>query len=177
MRGRTVRILGGGTLLLALLSGCQPEQNAPQLPPVTEAPSGVDGSYRKYAPVTGQLRLALEDAFPGIGWQVLDPMSMNEQNDGECTLFLPTMRSDGNLVSSSDDFKKVMAAVNPILNANGFSTVSALDDGADGYWSISSGNAQGATVSIGGRTWVVLQLDVPVQSASCSTTELAGLEP
>ena len=70
-----------------------------------------------------------------------------------------------------------MAAVNPILNANGFSTVSALDDGADGYWSISSGNTQGAKVNIGGRTWVVLQLDVPVQSASCSTTELAGLEP
>lgn len=165
------------TLLLPPLTACQPGKTRPELPVVTEPPSNVVESSRKYAPVVDGIRKALEDQFPGIGWTAADPTSINSQPDGECILFLSDYQSDGNIVSVSDKFQKVMDAINPVLESNGFSTVAVLDEGSEGWWSVTSGNAQDANVRIYGRTWVTLSLRVPVESASCSDEELADLAP
>lgn len=166
-----------GILLLPLLTACQPGETRPKLPAVTEPPSNVMESSRKYAPVLDGIRKALEDQFPGIAWQATEPADLNAQPDGECTLFLPTYQSDGDVAGASDKFRKVMDAINPVLEPNGFSTVSVLDEGSEGWWSVTSGNAQGAEVSIFGRTWVELTLNVPVESESCSAHELPGQAP
>lgn len=166
-----------GALLLPALSACEQTDPRPELPTVTEPPSGVADSSRKYEPVLDGIRKALEEEFPGVAWQASEPTDLNAQRDGECTLFLPTYQSRGDIVGASDQFQKVMDAINPVLEPNGFSPVSVLDEGSEGWWSVTSGNAQGAEVSIFGRTWVELTLDVPVESESCSADELTGLAP
>jgi hypothetical protein len=169
-----VRGLLLGILLLPLLTACQPTDSRPELPAVTVPPTNVAESSRTYSAVIAGIRTALEDEFPGIGWRAGDASSVGKRTDGQCSLRLPTIRSDGNIVGASDKFQKVMDAINPVLNTKGFSTVSVLDEGSEGWWSVTSGNAQGATVRIFGRTWVELTLNVPVQSESCSADELAG---
>jgi hypothetical protein len=166
-----------GTLLLPPLTACQQADLRPALPAVTEPPSSVADSSRKYAPVLDGLRKALENEFPGIGWRAGDPYSIGERTDGQCSLRLPTLRSEGDIVGASDQFQRVMDAINPGLEPNGFSAVSVLDKGSQGWWSVTSGNNQGARVSIFGRTWVELTLYVPVESESCAAGELTGLAP
>ncbi|HYH77136.1 MAG TPA: hypothetical protein VD841_06505 [Arthrobacter sp.] len=163
-----------GILLLPLLTACQPGEPRPTLPAVTEPPSNVAESFRKYSPVVDGIRNALEEEFPGIAWQATEPADVNVRSDGGCTLFLPTYQSDGDITGASNKFQKVMDAINPVLKAKGFSTVSILDEGSEGWWSVTSGNAQGATARIFGRTWVELTLQVPVESESCSAVELPG---
>lgn len=177
-RGRVISKLLAGTLVLFLpaLTACQPKEAGPQLPAVTQEPGGVLESSRKYSPVIGQIRQALEGQFPGIGWEAAGPASLNRQDSGECTLFLPAFHSDGNLVKVSEKFRHVMDALNPVLEPNGFSTVAVLDEATDGWWSVTSGNAQGANVTVSGRTDVELSLRVPVDSESCSPNELTALE-
>lgn len=92
-------------------------------------------------------------------------------------LFLPRYRSDGDIVGASNGFRKVMDAINPVLEPNGFSAVSVLDEGSKGWWSVTSGNTQGARVGIFGRTKISLTLDLPVDSESCSAGELTGVAP
>ncbi len=118
-----------GTLLLPALSACQQADPRPELPTVTEPPSGVVDSSRKYAPVLDEVRTALECEFPGIGWRAGD------------------------------------------------APVSVLDKGSQGWWSVTSGNDQGARVRIFGRTWVELTLNVPVDSESCAAGQLTGFAP
>ena len=165
------------TLLLPALSACQQADLRPELPTVTEPPSDVVESSRKYAPLLDEVRTALEKDFPGIGWRAGDPYSIGERTDGQCSLRLPTLRSEGDVVRASEQFQKVMDAINPVLEPNGFSPVSDLDEGSQGWWSVTSGNAQGARVRIFGRTWVDLTLDVPVDSGTCAPAELTGLAP
>ena len=165
------------TLLLPALSACQQADLRPELPTVTEPPSGVVESSRKYAPLLDEVRTALEKDFPGIGWRAGDPNSIGERTDGQCSLRLPTLRSEGDVVRASEQFQKVMDAINPVLEPKGFSPVSDLDEGSQGWWSVTSGNAQGARVRIFGRTWVDLTLDVPVDSGTCAPAELTGLAP
>lgn len=166
-----------GLLLLPPLTACQPAETRPELPAVTEPPSDVMESARKYEPVLDEIRKALEEEFPGVAWHASEPADLTAQSNGECTLFLPTYQSSGDIVGASNKFQKVMDAINPVLEPNGFSAVSVLDEGSQGWWSVTSGNAQGAEVSIFGRTWVELTLDVPVESESCSADELTGLAP
>ena len=166
-----------GLLLLPGLTACQPAGTRPDLPAVTEPPSNAAESSRKYAPVIDGIRKALEDEFPGIAWQAAGPADMGPRADGDCMLMLPRYHSDGDIVGVSNEFQKVMEAINPVLEPNGFSAVSVLDEGSNGWWSVTSGNAQGAKVGISGRANVTLRLDVPVDSASCSADELTGLAP
>jgi hypothetical protein len=166
-----------GTLLLPPLTACQRTDPRPGLPTVTAPPSSVADTSRKYAPVLDEVRKALENEFPGIGWRAGDPYSIGERTDGQCSLRLPTLRSEGDIVGASDQFQKVMNAINPVLEPNGFSAVSVLDEGSQGWWSVTSGNNQGARVSIFGRTWVELTFNVPVESESCAAGELTGLAP
>lgn len=166
-----------GTLLLPALTACRQTDPRPELPAVTEPPSSVPDSYRKYEPVLDGIRKALEQEFPGVAWQASETTDLNAQSDGECTLFLPTYQSDGDIVGASDQFQKVMDAINPVLEPNGFSPVSVLDEGSQGWWSVTSGNDQGARVRIFGRTWVELTLNVPVESESCAAGELTRLAP
>ena len=70
-----------------------------------------------------------------------------------------------------------MDAVNPVLEPNGLSRVSVLDDGSQGWWSVTSGNAQGARVRIFGRTWIELAFNVPTESETCADDELTRLAP
>lgn len=113
----------------------------------------------------------------GLGWRAGDPCSIGERTDGQCSLRLPTLRSDGDIVGASEEFQKVMDAINPVLEPNGFGPVSVLDEGSQGWWSVTSGNAQGARVRIFGRTWVELAFSVPVESETCAAGELIGLAP
>lgn len=80
-------------------------------------------------------------------------------------------------VGASNEFQKVMDAINPVLEPIGFSAVAVLDEDSKGWWSVTSGNDQGARVGIFGRAKVTLTLDVPVDSESCSAGELTELAP
>ncbi|WP_457964210.1 hypothetical protein M1E17_22025 [Arthrobacter sp. D1-29] len=165
------------TLLLPSLTGCQQTQTRPVLPTVTEPPSNVVESAQKYGPVIDDIRRALEDEFPGISWRAGDGYAIAERTDGQCSLWLPSFRSNGDVVGASEEFRRVMDTINPVLEPYGFSPVSVLDEGSEGWWSVTSGNAQGARVGISGRTSVELRLNVPVESGRCSPEELAGLAP
>lgn len=162
-------------IAVPVLAGCQSPPPERDVPAVTQPPSGIAESFKKYSPVSAAIRNALEEKIPEVNWSAADGTSINRQPDGRCILFLPTFRSDGNLVKASDGFKKVMDAVNPALQHHEFSTVTGLDEGAKGYWSVTSSNSQGARLNVAGRTDVELRLTVPVESASCSSGDLAGL--
>jgi hypothetical protein len=163
-----------GSLLLPGLTACQPTRS--EMPAVTEPPSSAAESSRKYGPVIAEVRRALEEKLPDIAWRAAEPAHLSPQPDGECILSLPSYDSDGDIVEASDEFRKVMDAINPVLDPNGFSTVSVLDEGSKGWWAVTSGNSQGAQVGINGRYSVMLTLDVPVNSHSCSDDELVVLE-
>ncbi|UZX05028.1 hypothetical protein F8G81_22345 [Arthrobacter sp. CDRTa11] len=176
-RGLAVAGILLGTLLLPALTGCQQTETRPVLPTVTEPPLNVVESSQKYGPVIDDIRRALEDEFPDISWRAGDAYSIGERTDGQCSLRLPSFRSNGDVVGASDEFQRVMDTINPVLEPNGFSRVSVLDEGSKGWWSVTSGNAQGARVRIFGRTSVDLTLSVPVEAGPCSDEELAVLDP
>lgn len=81
------------------------------------------------------------------------------------------------VVGALNEFQKVMDAINPVLEPNGFSAVSVLDEGSKGWRSVTSGNDRCARVGTFGRAKVTLTLDVPVDSESCSAGELTELAP
>lgn len=144
-------------------------------PAATVPPSSIPDSYATYSGLGGELTAALEAKIPSVHWKVDKPTGILRQSDGRCLLFLPQYRSDPGLVAASDRFRAVMDAVNPVLEQRGFTRISGLDEAAEGYWSVSSPNSQGAQVTIAGRSDVALRVSVPVASEMCSTAEIQGL--
>ena len=138
-------------------------------------PSSVTDSHASYAGLADELAAALQAKIPTVGWKAGEPTSILRQPDGRCMLFLPQRRSENGLVAASDRFRNVMEAVNPVLGKHGFGQLSGLDKAAEGYWSLTSLNSQGAEVNVGGRSDVAIRVSVPVVSEKCSAEEIKGL--
>lgn len=151
------------TVLTALLSACSAEPK-----PVSSAEASAS-----YPVVLRDVQSALQSVYPDVTWEELtaDAAEVAPNDDNECLLVLPTLRSDSSLWAEAGGWQAVMAVVNPVLEEHDFATVSS-EDSIDGGWTgISSSDDHDAEIRFIDKDFTEITLSVPVSAAGCSSPE------
>lgn len=138
----------------------------------TQSPASPAESLEKYDSLRTELAAALEQKLPGITWSTDTGVTMAKSNDGRCILQPASMKSSADIVEASRNFEDVFAAGDPVLSEHGFPAFGGTDDVPGGWLVARSTDAAGATASIEAKGTAYLRITVPVNSASCSPTEI-----
>ena len=176
----TARLSTWAVACVLALSACTqtpngPTSGTPTATPTatpTQKPVSVAESYAKYDSLRTDLAAALEQKLPGITWSTDKAATLAKSNDGRCILQPASMKSSADIVEASRNFEDVFAAGDPVLGKYGFPAFGGTDDVPGGWLVARSTDAAGATVSIEAKGPAYLRITVPVNSASCSPTEI-----